>query len=367
MNELFPTPAYVDPEDPILELPKVSLHDHLDGGLRPSTIVELAAQIGHELPAERPEELREWFETAAGSGDLTRYLETFTHTLAVMQTPEALSRVAYEWVLDLVADGVVYGEARWAPEQHLENGIDMDTAVIAVQRGLDDGVAAAADEGRVVNVGQIVCAMRQNESSLAVAELAVRHRDAGVVGFDIAGPEDGYPATDHLTAFDYLHRECIPVTIHAGEAAGVESIRGAVTQCHPQRIGHGVRIVEDMDIVAGEGTLGRLAAWLLDRQVPLEVCPRSNVQTGATRSIAEHPITGLKDLGYAITINPDNRLMSQTSISREMRGLLDHAAWTLDDLEWATANALSAAFAPLDERERLLEDVVIPGFDRIEL
>ncbi len=366
-SELCPTPAGVDPDDPILMLPKVSLHDHLDGGLRPATIVELAARAGHELPTTDPEELRRWFRDSAESGDLVRYLETFEHTVAVMQTADALTRVAREWVCDQVADGVFLAEARWAPEQHLRAGLDMDDAVIAVQRGINEGVALAAEEGRVIRVGQIITAMRHQDNALAVAELALRHRESGVVGFDIAGPEAGFPPSAHLQAFDLLHRECFPVTIHAGEADGRESILEAVQVCHAQRIGHGARIVEDMDVVDDEGELGVLAAWMLDQQVPMELCPSSNVQTGAARSIAEHPITGLKDLGFHVTVNPDNRLMSATSISREMRLLVDEAGWDQADLELATVNALSAAFAPYDVRDSFIDDILVPGFERVDI
>ncbi|WP_349827417.1 adenosine deaminase [Brevibacterium litoralis] len=361
-HELFPTPAGVDAADPLLALPKVSLHDHLDGGLRPATVVELAAAVGHELPETDPERLRTWFSESADSGDLVRYLQTFDQTIAVMQTPEALTRVAREWVLDQVADGVVYAEARWAPEQHLQKGLTLDQTVEAVQKGMDEGVAIAAEAGKVIAVGQLITAMRHADRSVEIADLALRHRDAGVVGFDIAGAEKGFPATNHREAFDKLHMASFPVTIHAGEAEGVDSILGAVQACHAQRIGHGVRIVEDMDVVDGEGELGRLASWILDRQLPLEVCPSSNVQTGAADSVDDHPITGLKNLGYAVTVNPDNRLMSATSCTREMRLLVDRCGWDQDDLEWATVTAMNNAFLPLDERERMLDEIIVPGF-----
>lgn len=365
------TPAGVAHDDPILQLPKVSLHDHLDGGLRPATMIELAAAIGHELPASEPEALGKWFADSADSGDLVRYLQTFSHTVALMQNREGLERVAREWVLDQVADGVFYAEARWAPEQHLGAGLDLDEVVEAVQTGLDAGVAEASNDGKFIRVGQIITAMRQADNSMAIAELAIRHRnrgaDSGVVGFDIAGPENGFPPANHLAAFNALHRACVPVTIHAGEAAGKDSIHEAVTVCHAQRIGHGARIVEDMDIVDGQGQLGRLAEWILDQQIPLELCPSSNLQTDIGGTIADHPITGLKDLGFAVTINPDNRLMSSTSVSREMRRLVDEAGWTQTDLEWATVNAVTAAFLPLDERERMLDEILIPGFARVNL
>ncbi|MGO2863073.1 MAG: adenosine deaminase family protein, partial [Brevibacterium sp.] len=276
------TPAGVASDDPILQLPKVSLHDHLDGGLRPATMIELAEQIGHELPAGDAESLGRWFSESANSGDLVRYLETFSHTVALMQTREGLARVAKEWVLDQVADGVFYAEARWAPEQHLEGGLDLDAAVDAVQEGLEAGVIEASADGKFIRVGQIITAMRQADNAMAIAELAIRHREkgaeSGVVGFDIAGPEKGFPPSAHLSAFNALHQAYVPVTIHAGEADGKESIHEAITICHAQRIGHGARIVEDMDIVEGEGQLGSLAAWVLDQQIPLELCPSSNLQ-----------------------------------------------------------------------------------------
>lgn len=364
-------PAGVASDDPILQLPKVSLHDHLDGGLRPSTMLELADSIGHTLPASDAESLRRWFSESANSGDLVRYLETFSHTVAVMQSEDNLRRVAKEWVLDQVADGVFYAEARWAPEQHLEGGLELDAVVEAVQDGLEAGVSEAAAEGKYIRVGQLITAMRQAENSLAIAELAIRHRekgaDSGVVGFDIAGPENGFPPSAHLSAFNALHQAYVPVTIHAGEAAGKESIHEAVTICHAQRLGHGARIVEDMDIVDGQGQLGSLAAWVLDQQIPLELCPSSNLQTDIGGTIASHPITGLKDLGFAVTINPDNRLMSGTSVSREMRLLVDEAGWNQTDLEWATVNAITAAFLPLDVRERMLDEILIPGFARVTI
>lgn len=383
--ELFPTPAGVDADDPILNLPKVSLHDHLDGGLRPATIVALAAEAGHEPPATDPEALRAWFSESADSGDLPRYLETFDQTLAVMQTAPALTRVAREWVLDQVADGVVVAEARWAPEQHLRSGLTLDGAVEAVQAGIDEGTALAAQAGKSIRAGQIVTAMRQADRAQEIAQLALRHRDAGIVGFDIAGPEAGFPPAAHLEAFDALHRAGFPVTIHAGEAAGVDSIHEAVHVCHAQRIGHGVRITEDfaewaaaaavdgvMGDIDGDGVetapeMGRVAAWLLDHQVPLELCPSSNLQTAAATAIADHPVTRLKELGFAVTVNPDNRLMSATSVTREMRLLVDQAGWTLDDLEWVTVTALGSAFLPYGVREAIIDEQLVPGFARAHL
>ena len=264
--------------DEIVKAPKALLHDHLDGGLRPATIVELADQIGHPLPAPDATSLAEWFVEAANSGSLERYLETFAHTVAVMQTPEALHRVAYECAMDLSADGVVYAESRFAPEQHLAGGLTLPEVVEAVVAGFAEGSAAAAAAGRPIRVGTLLTAMRHAARSMEIAELAVRYRDSGVVGFDIAGAEAGYPPTRHLDAFEYLQRENFHFTIHAGEAFGLPSIWQAIQWCGADRLGHGVRIVDD---ISGDGKLGRLAAYVRDKRIPLELCPSSNVQTGA--------------------------------------------------------------------------------------
>lgn len=360
----------------IAAAPKVLLHDHLDGGVRPGTIVEIAAEIGHHLPVPGadPQALRSWFVESASSGSLERYLETFAHTVAVMQRREDLVRVARECVLDLADDGVIYAEIRYAPEQHLEAGLVLDEVVEAVQDGLAEGMALAADLGRTILVVTLVTAMRHAAHARQIAELAVRHRDHGVVGFDIAGAEAGFPPSRHLDAFDYLHRENYPVTIHAGEAFGLPSIWEAVQVCGTDRLGHGVRIVDDLEPLGGLDAfghprvrLGRLAAWVRDKRIPLELCPSSNLQTGAARTIAEHPITMLKDLRFRVTVNTDNRLMSDTSMGKEMSLLVECAGWTLADLRWVTINALKSAFIPFDERLALIEDVVKPAYDRLAL
>lgn len=346
-------------------MPKVSLHDHLDGALRPATIVELAAEVGYELPTTDPAELGTWFTQAASSGSLERYLETFAHTVAVMQTPEGLRRVAKEAVLDLAADGVVHGELRYAPEQHLQRGLSLQEVVDAVQWGLQDGVAAAADAGRSIRVGTILTAMRHADRGDEIAALSLTNRDRGVVGFDIAGAEEGFPPSRLASAFATLRDADFPVTIHAGEAAGLDSIAEAVHLGAACRIGHGVRIVDDITFPAdgaGEPELGLLAHWVRDRQIPLEMCPSSNVQTGAARSIAEHPITALKALGFAVTINPDNRLMSGTTLTREMTLLADEAGWTLEELEESTVVAAWNGFLHHDERVDLVDQVLLPAF-----
>ncbi|MFF5483228.1 adenosine deaminase [Streptomyces sp. NPDC012935] len=344
--------------DVIRRLPKAVLHDHLDGGLRPATVVELAEAVGHTLPTTDPDELAAWYFEAANSGDLVRYIATFEHTLAVMQSREGLLRTAEEYVLDLAADGVVYGEVRYAPELNTNGGLTLAEVVETVQEGLAAGMAKAAAAGTPVRVGTLLCGMRMFDRVREAADLAVAFRDAGVVGFDIAGAEAGFPAADHVDAFEHLRRESVPFTIHAGEADGLSSIHQALQVCGAQRIGHGVRITDDIV----EGKLGRLAGWVRDRRVALEMCPTSNLQTGAATSIAEHPITALKDLGFRVTLNTDNRLVSGTTMTREMSLLVEQAGWTVEDLRTVTVNALKSAFIPFDERKALIEDVVLPGY-----
>ncbi|MFE2316693.1 adenosine deaminase [Streptomyces sp. NPDC059441] len=344
--------------DTIRRLPKAVLHDHLDGGLRPATLVELAETVGHTLPTTDPDALAAWYYEAANSGDLVRYIATFEHTLAVMQSREGLLRTAEEYVLDLAEDGVVYGEVRYAPELMVNGGLPLPEVVETVQEGLAAGMAKAAAGGTPVRVGTLLCGMRMFDRTREIADLAVAFRDAGVVGFDIAGAEDGFPPADHLAAFEYLRGESVPFTIHAGEAHGLPSIHQALQVCGAQRIGHGVRITEDIV----DGKLGRLAGWVRDRRIALEMCPTSNLQTGAATSIAEHPITALRDLGFRVTLNTDNRLVSGTTMTREMALLVEEAGWTVEDLRTVTVNAVKSAFIPFDERKALIEDVVLPGY-----
>ena len=348
--------------DQVRRAPKVLLHDHLDGGLRPQTVLELAAECGHELPEGTGDaaSLGRWFAESADSGSLVRYLETFDHTVGVMQTEAALRRVARECVEDLAGDGVVYAEVRYAPEQHVESGLTLDEVVAAVQTGFDEGVAATG--GRIV-VRQLLTAMRHQARSNEIAELAVVWRDRGVAGFDIAGAEAGYPPTRHLDAFEYLQRENFHFTIHAGEAFGLPSIWQAIQWCGADRLGHGVRIIDDITVdESGEATLGRLAAYVRDKRIPLEMCPASNIQTGAADTIADHPIGLLTKLRFRVTVNTDNRLMSQTSMTEEMWSLVEAFDYTLADLRWFTINAMKSAFLPFDERLAIIDDVVKPGY-----
>ena len=345
--------------------PKALLHDHLDGGLRPATVVELAREVDHELPVSEADALGRWFTEASSSGSLERYLETFVHTVSVMQTEAALRRVAAECAIDLAADGVVYAEVRFAPEQHLAGGLTLEQVVEAVLAGFADGCARAAAAGSTIRVVTLLTAMRHAARSMEIAELAVRYRDVGVVGFDIAGAEAGYPPTRHLDAFEYLQRENFHFTIHAGEAFGLPSIWEAIQWCGADRLGHGVRIVDDITTVdgsAGGAKLGRLAAYVRDKRIPLELCPSSNVQTGAAESIASHPIGLLHQLRFRVTVNTDNRLMSQTSMSRELALLVEAFGYDWGQLQWFTVNAMKSAFVPFDERLAIINEVIKPWY-----
>ncbi|MWB99254.1 adenosine deaminase [Agromyces seonyuensis] len=355
----------------IRALPKISLHDHLDGGLRPQTIIELADELDLEVPSTDAELLGDWFEAQSNSGSLVDYLKTFDLTTAVMQTREGLARVAKESVLDLAADGVIYGELRWAPEQHLARGLSLDEAVEAVQDGIEDGLDAADAAGYDIRIGQLVTAMRHADRGLEIAELAVRHRERGVVGFDIAGAEAGFLPSRHRTAFDYLASQFFPTTVHAGEADGLESIRSALLDGRALRLGHGVRLAEDIVVERQDEdnsyvSLGLLSQWVRDRRVALELSPSSNLQTGAIAAwgdeLVDHPFDLLYQLGFRVTVNTDNRLMSATSLSRELALLSDAFGYDLSDFEVFQRNAAEAAFLPIEDREELIE-LIEDGFD----
>lgn len=365
------TPQAAGLVEKIRELPKVSLHDHLDGSVRPATLIELAAQIDHELPSSDPEQLQDIFRSNADSGDLVKYLEAFAHTTAVMQTADNLRRIAREYVEDLAADGVVYSEVRWAPEQHLAEGLTLDEAVEAVQAGLEEGAEAVAAQEGVIVVGQLVSAMRQADNSDEIVELALRHRDRGVVGFDIAGPEAGFPVSKFAAAFTRLAEEMLPATVHAGEGDGIESIRGALVDGRARRLGHGVRIAEDITVSAaredGEGEelveveLGPVARWVRDRQIHLEASPTSNLQTGtvsaltgeAQAELAQHPFDMLYQLGFNIGVNTDNRLVSGVTLSGELAALAEAFDYGLAELADFQINAIESSFLGYEERETL--------------
>ncbi len=337
------------------------LHDHLDGGLRPATVVDLAREQGYRgLPVDDPGELAAWFTRGADRRDLELYLEPFRHTVALLQTPEALRRAAAECAEDLSADGVVYAEVRFAPELHLEQGLDLDEVVRSVLDGFRLGSA-----GRIA-IGTLCTAMRTAARSVEIAELALRHRDEGVVGFDIAGAEAGYPPSRHLDAFQRVMREDFHLTIHAGEAFGLPSIAEALHYCGAERLGHGVRIVDDIAVDAeGRATLGRLASYVRDRRVPLEMCPTSNVHTGAAPSLSEHPIGLLRRLRFRVTVNTDNRLISGVTLSEELHNVVKAFGYGIDDLEWLTINAMKSAFWPFEQRLRIINEQIKPGYEAL--
>jgi adenosine deaminase len=317
------------------------------------------------LPTTDPDELGAWFRSAADSGSLVRYLETFSHTVGVMQTSDGLARVASECAQDLAADGVVYAEVRFAPELHVERGLTLHEVVDAVLRGFTEGAALAAGNGYRIRVGTLLTAMRHAARSREIAELAVEYRDSGVVGFDIAGAEAGFPPTRHLDAFQYIQRENGHFTIHAGEAFGLPSIWEALQWCGADRLGHGVRIVDDITGPADGPELGRLAAYVRDKRIPLEMCPSSNVQTGAAPSIAGHPIGLLRSLRFRVTVNTDNRLMSGTSLSNEFALLSEAFGYGWSDVRWFTVNAMKSSFLPFDERLGLIENVIKPAYSKL--
>ena len=347
----------------VARAPKVLLHDHLDGGLRPQTVLELADEHGYRgLPADDPGSLAAWFRRAADSGSLVQYLETFAHTVGVMQHADAIHRVARECALDLAADGVVHAEVRFAPELSTAQGLPIEAVVEAMTAGFAAGSAEATAAGTPITVGALLCAMRQADRWEEVAGLVVRYRDAGVVGFDLAGPEDGFPPDRIPAAIAVLDEAGAHRTIHAGEAAGIESIRAALDGAHAERLGHGVRIADE---VAPDGTLGPLAQRVLDGQVVLEIAPSSNVQTGAYPSLAGHPVDRLHRLGFAVTLNTDNRLMSGVSVTGEMAAVAETFGWSWDDLQAVTERAVRSAFLPETDRDRLLTEVVRPGYEAL--
>ncbi|GFZ92246.1 adenosine deaminase [Nesterenkonia alkaliphila] len=373
--------TYEGLEAQLRELPKVSLHDHMDGSLRPATLIELAAEVGHELPSSDPDQLQEIFRTNANSGDLVKYLETFAHTAAVMQSAENLKRIAREYVEDLAADGIVYAEIRWAPEQHTAGGLSLDEAVEAVQAGLAEGVEAVAAADGAIAVGQLISAMRQNDNAAEIVELALRHREKGVVGFDIAGPEAGFPPSKFAASFTRLAEQMLPATVHAGEADGIKSVRDALVHGRAQRLGHGIRVAEDITVTTGpdsrsktgdggedliEVQLGPVARWVRDRQIHLEASPTSNLHTGAVSALTgdaesgmdAHPFDMLYQLGFNIGVNTDNRLVSGVTLSGELAALAEAFDYSLAELADFQVNAIEASFLDYEDRQALTAAVL---------
>lgn len=342
-------------------LPKVLLHEHLDGGLRPTTVIDLARDHGYrELPTTDPGELAAWFHRGAQKGNLPEYLAGFRHTAAVMQTPEALERVAFEFIEDMHLDGVVYAEVRFAPLLHTAAGLTQDQVVAAVLGGLERGRDAFG-----VEWGLIVCALRHLDRSLEAAELAIRWRDAGVVGFDLAGGEEGFPPKKHLAAFQAIKRANFHITIHAGEAFGPRSIWQALQYCGAHRLGHATRLRDDTETLPdGSLKLGSLAQYVLDRRIPLEMCLLSNLHTGACTRIEDHPFGDFLRHGFRVCLNTDDRLMSDTSMTRETALAAEAFRLSLDDLEKLALNAMKSAFAPHHQRIALIFERITPGYAR---
>src|ERR1700688_2816114 len=346
----------------LASLPKVLLHEHLDGVLRPQSIIDLAREEKYTgLPTNDPDALSEWFFRGANQGSLAKYLEGFAHTIAVMQTEEALQRVAYEQAEDLSRDGIVYFETRFAPVFHTQKGLTHQQIVSAVLKGLDRG---RKDFG--IASGLIICAMRNMNTSLEMAELAVDFRARGGVGFDLAGEEGGYPPKKHVAAFHYIQRENFNITIHAGEGYGKESIWQAIQYCGAHRIGHGTRLIDDIAVVDGKAVkLGDLAQYVLDKRIPLEICLLSNVHTGAARNLSDHPFKVLYPEKFRVTLNTDNRLMSDTTMTKEFETTGDTFGLSLEDFERITINAMKSAFLPYDKRCDFIYSVVKPGYAKV--
>ena len=349
----------------IRSLPKVLLHDHLDGGLRPATIIELARdQKYRDLPAQDPGALAEWFHRGARQGRLSLFLQGFAHTAAVLQTEDALERAAYEMMDDMHRDGVVYVETRFSPVFHTTKGLHWDEVVNAVLRGLEKGKKAFG-----VEYGLIICAMRDMNLSEEMAELAVDFRERGVVGFDLAGEEGGFPPKKHVDAFHYIQRENFNITVHAGEAFGKESIWQAIQWCGAHRIGHATRLIEDIGVHKHHPDtivkMGYLAQYVLDKRIPLEICLTSNVDTGAVRSVEEHPFALYYKYKFRVTLNTDDRLMSDTTLSKEYKLAAQAFKLTVDDLEKLTINAMKSAFVPYNRRIRMIYDVIKPGYVKV--
>ena len=347
----------------IKKVPKVELHEHLDGGLRPETIIELARERNIALPSTDPDTLKKWFTKGCQQKSLKLYLETFDVTLSVMQDKEALVRIAKEEIEDLAKDNIVYAEIRFCPELHTKQGMNLEEVVHAVLEGCDEGRRKTG-----VEYGLILCAMRHENPklSLEIAELAVAFAERGVVGFDLAGDEYGHPAKKHLEAFQYIRTKNFNITIHAGEAFGIESIWQAIQICEAHRIGHGTRLTEDMVIENGKIIkMGSLAHFIQDKRIPMEMCLTSNVGTGAVESYKEHPFPIFFKEHFRVFLCSDNRLMSDTNLTKEMEIAVEEYGFDLKDLEKITINAMKSAFIHHDKKLKIIYDVIKAGYQKI--
>lgn len=328
----------------IEKLPKTDLHVHLDGSLRLSTILELADKEKIVLPASDEDGLRKAMNLGRNCGSLVEYLKAFDVTLRVMQTADALTRIAYELAEDAARENVRYMEVRYAPMLHTQRGLKLTAVVEAVLEGL-----RAAQERFGIESAVIICGIRNvsPESSLEMAELAVAYKGRGVVGFDLAGAEYDNPAKHHRTAFQLVRDNNINVTIHAGEAYGPESIAQAIHVCGAHRIGHGCRLREN----------GDLLHYVNDHRIALECCPSSNVQTGAIRDLPSHPLKLYKALGLRVTVNTDNRLVTDTTVSKELYLCHTHLGFTLEDLKAIVLSGFKSAFLPFHVKQQYLRKV----------
>jgi len=347
----------------INSVPKVLLHDHLDGGLRPQTIIDLADDVHYKkLPTRDKDELAEWFHIGANKGNLVEFLKGFDHTTAVMQTKAGLERVAYEMMEDMKADGVAYVETRYAPVYHTNKDLYLEDTVTAVLNGLERG---KKDFG--IGYGLILCGMRNMKNTLEIAELAVNFRNDGVVGFDLAGEEGGYPPKKHIDAFQFIQRSNFNITIHAGEAFGKESIWQAIQWCGAHRIGHATRLLEDI-VLNNDGEVvnfGELAQYVLDKRIPLEICLLSNLHTGAVDKLENHPFGILFKEKFRVTINTDDRLMSDTTMTKEFMTAVNYFNLNLDEIEKISINAMKSAFIPYKDRLRYIYDIIKPGYQKV--
>jgi adenosine deaminase len=326
-------------------MPKADLHCHLDGSLRPSTLLELSTERGLTLPVHTASALGAWMRVD-DARHLEDYLARFEVTLAAMQDTVALERIAYEFVLDAALDGVRYIEARFCPALHVRGDLSLDDVMQAVLRGLARGQKETGALARV-----IVCALRSVAwpHALEMAELAVAYKGQGVVAFDLAGGELGNPASAHALAFDFARQHDLAVTVHAGEGDGPASIREALHRCGADRIGHGTRLREDPS----------LEAYVIDHRITLEVCPTSNVQTRVVPTFAEHPLARYVVMGAVVTINTDNRLMSGVSLTDEYVRCAQHLQFDIDTLAMLAITSFDSSFLPHMERETLREAIAI--------
>lgn len=345
-----------------MPVPSVLLHDHLDGGLRPTTVLELAEASGYsELPSTDLNDLASWFDQSQ-SGSLENYLKAFDHTIGVMQTAEAIERVAYEASQDLSADGVVYAELRFCPPLHTARGLRPIQVIEAVASGLRMG-----EETTGMAWGLIIDSLRHLHDAEKMVRLALSARNLGVVGFDIAGPEAGYPPADHVAGFRLAREQGLRITIHAGESAGangVAYIASSMDVCGSERLGHGVQLIEDCIVKDGEiAHIGPVAERVRSRRIALEMCPASNLATG-NLTPESHPVGLLHRAGFNVTLSTDNRLMSNTSMTKEFAFVQQHHGFDNDDLVNVTKRSLDAAFCSWDTKAHLWEDVIAPGYAR---